>query len=105
MLIFPVTFKIGIENQAADLRKKIEKLKRELTDGTALTFAHRTAKQNQLATLMQQLAALQTQLPGLGVKKIVHQEVSICSWGVPRAKPSPGFRMKKVFNEMLMLAK
>ena len=42
-------------------------------DGTPLMLTERTAKQNQIATLMAQLMALQAQLPTVGVKKIVHQ--------------------------------
>ena len=42
---------MGLEEQAAEIRKKIEKIKRVLTDGTAPMLAQRTAKQNQIATL------------------------------------------------------
>ena len=64
---------MGIKEQTAETRKNIEKIKRVLTDGTPLTLAQRTAKQNQIATLRAQLLALQAQLPTPGVKKIVHQ--------------------------------
>ena len=62
-----------IEEQAADLRKQIEKLKRELIDDTALTAKQRTAKENKLATLQQQFVVLEVQLPELEIKKVVHQ--------------------------------
>ena len=57
------------------MSEKKEKLKREFMDGTALTFAEKTERQNQLVVLRKQLAVLQTQLdlPGLGIKRILHQ--------------------------------
>ena len=42
---------MGIEEQAAVLSKEIEKLKRELTDGIALSAKQRIAKENKLVTL------------------------------------------------------
>ena len=50
---------MGIEEEAAVLRKEIEKLKRELTDGIALTAKQRTAKKNKLATLPKKFGVLQ----------------------------------------------
>ena len=64
---------MGIEEQTAKIRKKIENIKRVLTDWAPLMLAQRTTKQNQIATLRAQLLALQAQLPTAGVKKIVHQ--------------------------------
>ena len=64
---------MGIEEQCSALNKEIEKLKRQLTDGTALSLKQRTDKENEIALLRQQLTILQSQLPGQGVKKVVHQ--------------------------------
>ena len=64
---------MGTKEQAAEIRKKIEKIKRVLTDGTLLILAQRTTKQNQIATLRAQLLTLQVQLPTARVKKTVNQ--------------------------------
>ena len=64
---------MDIQKEAVRLNKKIEKLITILTDGTALTQASLTAKQNKVKNLQQQVAALQQYLRGWGVKKVVHQ--------------------------------
>ena len=61
---------MDLKQQAAQLRKQIEKIKRVLNDGTALTAAQRTAKQNQVAAMRQHLAALKQQLQTLKVTKV-----------------------------------
>ena len=61
---------MDIEQQVAQLRKQIEKIKSVLNYGTALTAAQRTAKQDQVATLRQQLAALRQQLQTLKLTKV-----------------------------------
>ena len=54
-------FKMKLEQQAAQLRKQIEKIERVLNDGAALTATQRTVKENQVAALRQQLAVLRQQ--------------------------------------------
>ena len=51
-------FIMGIKEKAAEIRKKIEKIKRLLMDVTPLLLTQRTAKQNQIATLRAQILAL-----------------------------------------------
>ena len=59
--------------QYKELSKKIEKLTRILTDGTALTQSERTAKENERAALVQQLVSLQNILKLVGITKIIHK--------------------------------
>ena len=61
---------MDLEKQAAQLNKKIEKLKSVLTDGTALSQAQKTAKENQVVDLQKDLASIQQQLTELKVMKI-----------------------------------
>ena len=61
---------MDLEKQAAKLNKKIEKLKTILTDGTALSWAQRTAETAEKVPLQAQLAALQNQLQSLKIIKI-----------------------------------
>ena len=81
---------MGIEEQCASLKKEIEKLIRQLTDGTPLTFQKRAEKQNRITVLRQQILALQSQLPGQGVKKVIHQYVSM-GRGLGSTPPSSFF--------------
>ena len=42
---------MGIKEQCAALNKQIEKIKRQLMDGTVLQLQQRTTKENQIAAL------------------------------------------------------
>ena len=53
---------MDLEQQVAQLNKKIEKLVRVLTDCTALSQSQRIIKENQVKDLQKELAALQQQL-------------------------------------------
>ena len=64
---------MDIESQASTLRKKIEKIERKLTDGTALSASKIANLKVHKSQLKRQQATLQAQLPKAGVKKVVHQ--------------------------------
>ena len=60
--------------QAAQLRKEIEKINNNLSDGTALSQQECSAKIARRAVLIGQLTALVNQLPPVLVVKIKHHQ-------------------------------
>ena len=61
---------MNLEKQTSQLNKKIKKLVSVLTDGTALSQAQRTAKENQVKDLQKDLATLQQELTDFKLTKI-----------------------------------
>ena len=70
---FYFTIVMDLEKEAMKLNKKIEKITRTLTDGTALTPVQKHVKEAERASLQQQLLALNQQLPPLVVTKVIHK--------------------------------
>ena len=65
---------MDLYEKAAQLNKEIAKLTKVLTDGTSLTQAQHTAKENKNSQLIAQLSVLKQQLPPAVVTKIVHKD-------------------------------
>ena len=95
---------MDIDKQAAVLRKKLEKLKWQLENNPDLTKTKRKKLKDKVEAIEEKLKAFEGKLTHLAVTKVIHETHQWgrwVSWGGARAKPSWGYVLGKLFNELL----